>query len=101
IITIYCWCDDLLHALQHAEDAQCTMHDAEVMTIALVAASCFRGNFEQARAWLSDRRFIPAMLSKCRFNRRVHRLDTLFVACFQMLAEVWKHFNASALYILD
>jgi hypothetical protein len=32
IVAVYCLCDDLLKALYHAEDPQCQMSDAEVMT---------------------------------------------------------------------
>lgn len=38
IILVYCVCADLLIALHHAEDPQCQMSDAEVMTTAIVAA---------------------------------------------------------------
>lgn len=101
IITIYCLCDDRLRALRHVEDPPCTMNDAEVLTTAIVAAVCFGGNFEQARALLSTDRYIPTRLGKSRFNRRVHRIEGLFLSCFETLAEVWKHLNAGALYILD
>src|SRR5437870_12129155 len=101
IITIYCLCADLLRALHHVEDPQRTMNDAEVMTTAIVAAMCFGGNFEQARTLLCDRRYIPSMLSKSRFNRRVHRIEGLFLSCFETLAEVWKQLNADSLYVID
>jgi hypothetical protein len=55
IILVYCLCDDLLKAMQHREDAQCQMRDAEVMTVALVAALNHRGNFVKRNAlgtWL-------------------------------------------------
>src|SRR5262245_64368264 len=51
IITTYCLCDDLLHAMHHQEDPQCQMSDAEVLTTAFTAAFFFRGNFESAR-WM-------------------------------------------------
>jgi len=38
IIATYCLCDDLLKAMHHQEDRQCQMHDAEIMTTALVAS---------------------------------------------------------------
>ena len=45
IILIYCMCDDLLKALNHREDPQCRLCDAEIMTIAIVAALYFGGNY--------------------------------------------------------
>jgi len=38
IVAVFCLCDDMLKALGHHEDPQCQMSDAEVMTIAIVAA---------------------------------------------------------------
>ena len=49
IILVYCLCDDLLKAMQHREDAQCQMSDAEVMTVAIVAALHFRGQLCQSQ----------------------------------------------------
>ena len=44
IIATFCLCDDLLKAIEHHESAFAQqLNDAEVMTIALVAASCFQG----------------------------------------------------------
>ena len=101
IIAIYCICCDVLHALHHSEDAQCVMTDAEVMTTAIVAAVCFGGNFEKARALLAAPHYMPQMLSKSRFNRRLHRIDWLVLCCFEALAAVWKQLNADSIYLLD
>ena len=73
ILAIYCLCDDLLKALRHQEDPQRQMRDAEVMTTAVVAALYFGGNFERARLLLASPRYMPSMLSKSQFNRRLYR----------------------------
>lgn len=52
ILTIYCLCDELLKAFGHHDHPQCVMNNAEVMTVAIVAAMNFGGNFALARAWL-------------------------------------------------
>jgi len=101
IITIYCLCDDLLKALYHHEDPQCQMTDAEVLTTALVAALFFGGNFETARHSLHDQGYIPGMLSKSRFNRRLHRLHPWIVTLFNCLGEYWKGQNPQGVYVLD
>lgn len=101
IIAIYCLCDDCLKALHHVEDAQCQMCDAEVMTTAIVAAVFFRGNFESARMYLYEHQFIPTMLSKSRFNRRLHRIGDLFLTLFAVLGETWKELNAQSIYSID
>jgi hypothetical protein len=70
IITTFCLCDDLLTAIHHREDCQCQMNDAEIMTTALIASLCFRGNHESARAMLQQHGYISHMLSKSRFSRK-------------------------------
>jgi hypothetical protein len=101
IITIYCLCDDMLKAFHHRDDPQCQMTDAEVMTTALVAALFYGGNFEQARGFLKTEGYIPAMLSKSRFNRRLYRLEPMFHSLFDLLGAFWSRENHRAVYILD
>lgn len=101
ILAIYCLCDDLLKALRHREDPQCQMSDAEVMTTALVAALFFGGTYERARQLLATPHYMPHMLSKSRFCRRLHPLAPLFEVLFAQLAQGWKALNASSSYIID
>ncbi len=69
------------------------MTAAEVMTTAILAALRFGGNFEQARQMLQTEGYIPHMLSKSRFNRRLHRNGHLFLTLFHLLGETWKELN--------
>jgi hypothetical protein len=101
IIAIFCLCDDMLKALHHREDPQCQMTDAEVMTTAILAALRFGGNFEQARHMLQAEGYVPQMLSKSRFNRRLHRIHDLFLTLFHLLGETWKGLNTQSIYVLD
>jgi hypothetical protein len=101
IIATYCLCDDLLKAMRHQEDSQCQMNDAEVMTTAFIAALFFRGKHESARLMLKQYGYIPHMLSKSRFSRRLHRLQKLFVSLFNLLGQVWKILNTEAIYVID
>ena len=101
IIATFCLCDDLLKAIHHPEDSQGQMNDAEVMTTALVAALFFRGNHESARAMLKQHGYIPQMLSKSRFSRRLHRIQEIFVILFDLLGQTWKTLNKDSLYIID
>ncbi len=89
IVAVFCLCDDLLKALHHHEDRQCQMTDSEVMTTAIVAALRFRGNFELSRHFLQEEGYIPRMLGKSRFNRRLHRIQDLFLTLFHLLGETW------------
>ena len=52
IVSVYCLCNDLLIALNHQEDPQVQMSDAQVVTTAIIAAVDFGGNFEAARGFL-------------------------------------------------
>jgi Transposase DDE domain len=101
IIATYCLCDNLLKAIRHQEHPQGQMNDAEVMTTALTAALFFRGNHESARAMLQQYGYIPHMLSKSRFSRRLHRLTEPFVRLFTLLGQTWKMLNTNSIYVID
>lgn len=66
------------------------MSDAEVMTTALAAVRFFHGNFATARLFLRETGYIPHMLSKSPFNRRLHRTSEFFERLFEGLAQFWK-----------
>jgi hypothetical protein len=83
IIATFCLCDDLLKAMHHQEDRQCQMNDAEIMTTAFVASLFFRGNHESARTMLKQHGYIPHMVSKSRFSRRLHRIKEIFIIIIQ------------------
>jgi len=101
IIATFCLCDDLLKAMHHQENRQCQMNDAEILTTAFTAALFFRGNHESARAMLKQHGYIPDMLSKSRFNRRLHRIKEIFIVVFELLAQTWKTLNTEAVYLID
>lgn len=101
LVALYCLCDDLLKALHHREDRQRYMSDAEVMTTAIVAALYFGGTFERARVVLTLLHYIPNMLSRSRFNRRLHAVQDLLATLFVALGACFKDLNAEAVYIID
>jgi len=101
IIAIFCLCDDLLKAMHHQEDRQCQIHDAEIMTTAFIASLFFRGNHESARVMLKQHGYIPHMVSKSRFSRRLHRIKEIFLVFFNLFAQTWKTLNTEAIYIID
>lgn len=101
IVLVYCLCDDLLKALGHKEDPQCRLSDAEVMTTGLVAALFFGGKYKLACDLLREQRYMPHMLSKSQFGRRLERLDYLFVTLFRVLGEAFKELNEESVYIID
>jgi Transposase DDE domain len=101
ILAVYGLSADILNAIGPAEDPQPQMSDAEVITTGLVAMLFFRGNFEAARTLLSTSRYIPHMLSRSRLNRRLHRLQNLFLTVFDLLGQTWKQLNTESVYIID
>ena len=101
IIVVFCLCADMLKSLGHYEDRQCRMSDAEVMTTAIIAMLYFRGNFRLASQYLYEHRYIPNMLSRSRFNRRLHRIADLFLTLFLQLGETWKKLNEKSVYVID
>lgn len=101
IIVIFCLCADMLKSLHHYEDPQCQMSDAEVMTTAIVAMLYFKGNFSMASGFLYSEGYIPNMLGKSRFNRRLHRIADLFLTLFLRLGETWKKLNERSTYVID
>ena len=88
IVTVFCLCDALLKAFNHQPDPQSRMSDAEVMTTALVATLFFGANFQTARDFLQTHGYIPNMLSKSRFNGRLHRTKPMFITLFEILSEI-------------
>jgi len=101
IVAVFCLVDDMLKAIHHHEDPQIEMCDAEVMTTAIIAALFFGGNYTHARKLLGCQGYVPRMLSKSRFSRRLHRITPLFVTLFSMLGEHWKNLNANSIYSID
>ena len=101
IIVVFCLCADMLQSLRHDEDRQCQMSDAEVMTTAIIAMLYFKGNFSLASQYLYEYRYIPNMLSRSRFNRRLHRIADLFLTLFLRLGETWKNLNEKSVYVID
>ena len=102
ITTTYYLCEEFLKATGHRDDPQVLLSTAEVMTIALVAAAFFGGNIEASRSFLDEYGYIKKAISKSRFNRRLHAIDPcLWRRLFDVLAEVFKHNNATESYVVD
>ena len=63
-----------MKALGYKDDTQTIMSTAEVITTAFVAARYYGGSHELSREFLSEHGYITRMLSKSRFNRRLHKI---------------------------
>jgi hypothetical protein len=102
IITTYYLCDEFLKAIGHHDDQQVRLSTAEVMSVALLAAAFFGGNVEASRSFLDEYGYIEKAISKSRFNRRLHAIDSsLWQQLFDLLAEVFKQNNPDQSYVVD
>lgn len=101
MVFVYCLCDDLLKALQHGEDRQCRVSDAEILTVALVAALYFGGHFQRANEFLHEQGYLPRRLGASRFNRRIHRCVPFVLPLFHGLAALGHPLNPESVYVID
>ena len=102
IITTYYLCEEFLKAVGHHDDQQVRLSTAEVMSVALLAAAFFGGNVEASRSFLDEYGYIERAISKSRFNRRLHAIDSsLWQQLFDLLAEVFKQNNPHQSYVVD
>lgn len=101
IVVVFCLVDDMLKGFHHQEEQQCVMGDAEVMSTAIIAALYFGGNYTQSCKLLQSQGYIPRMLSKSRFSRRLHLIKPFFLTFFSLLDEHWKSLNEDSIYSID
>jgi hypothetical protein len=72
IIGIFCFIDDLLKTSGHYEDSRRQVSDSEIIITAIVSSLHFGGHQDNARCFMKLMSFVPNMLDKSRFNRRIH-----------------------------
>jgi len=100
-IAIYCFLDDYFKIIKHKEDAQRTMNDAEVILTAIIASLYFGGHHQRALCYVKEQGLCNQVLSKSRFNRRLHLLEDLVHEVFVSVGQTFKEFNTSMEYVLD
>ena len=102
IIVAYCVCDDIIKSLGIKEDVQVRMSMAEILTTAITAGMFFYGNQEQTRKFLKEYGYMPNMLSKSQFNRRLHSIPhNVLEVVFSVLSNTFKTKNMSNEYVVD
>ena len=74
IVTAFVVLDKTMAALGHRDDARAQASDAEVLTVAVVAAKYFQNHLARALQMMHLGRYLSGALSVSRFNRRLHRL---------------------------
>jgi hypothetical protein len=103
ITTIFCLCDDFfLKANNRFDDPQVRLTTAEVMSVPLVAATFFGANIDKTCRFLREYGYMPKMISKGRFNHRLHAIDpALWQGLFSLLAEYFKRGNSERTFAVD
>lgn len=105
VIALYCIIDciidDVLKVMRHKEDIRIKVSDAEVITTAFVATLYFGGHLDNARVYMKQTGFVPRMLDKSQFCRRLHRSSDLFWAMFSQIGSKLKAIAGAATYVLD
>src|SRR4051794_37330928 len=74
IITVFALADDLMTQLGHHSHVLGLVPDAEVITVAIVAAKYFQNHHERAVCLMHQQGYLSGTLSVTRFNRRLHAL---------------------------
>ena len=74
IVTAYVVIDEVMRALGHRSHGLAPVSDAEVLTVAVVAAKYFANHHERALQVMRGMRYLTKPLSPSRFSRRLHAL---------------------------
>jgi hypothetical protein len=101
IISIFCLIDDILKGIEHPEDVRRQVSDSEIILTAIVSSTSFYGNHSSAIKFMKQYGFIPNMLDKSRFNRRLHKVGSLLYELFEKVSSYFKDFCCEMLYIID
>jgi len=98
IVTVYVVLDEIMQALGHRSHRLAQISDAEVLTVAVVAAKYFANNHERALGVLHGMGYLAKPLSASRFNRRLHALGGWLRLGLEALGELFAQGEA---FLLD
>lgn len=101
IIALYCIVDDLLKEMHHYEDRRVKVSDSEVITTSFVSVLYFGGHLDNGRHFMQMKGYVPNMLDKSQFCRRLHRLADFLLSLFYLLGKKIKDMAGAATYRLD
>ena len=101
IISIYCLIDDILQGINHHEDVRRQVSDSEIIITAILSSTSFYGNHSSAIKFMKQYGFIPNMLDKSRFNRRLHKIGKLLYELFEIVSSYYKDLCCELHYIID
>src|SRR5215211_3375449 len=89
IVTTFVVIDKLMTTLGHRDHALARASDAEVLTVAVVAAKYFQNHLERGLQMMHLGRYLSGPLSVSRFNRRLHRLTDWLALALETLGELF------------
>ncbi len=95
IIGIYVVIDDTMRVLGHTSHRLAGVADAEVLTVAVVAAAFFGNHHARALAVLRATGYLSHALSTSRFSRRLHALADWLTLLFDVLGELFARGQAA------
>ena len=98
IVTAYVVLDETMRALGHRSHALARTSDAEVLTVAVVAAKYFQNHHERALGVLRLGGYLSGALSASRLNRRLHALVGWLALALATLGAL---FAAGAAFLLE
>jgi hypothetical protein len=91
IVTAFVIIDDLMTKFDHHTHCLAKVSDAEVITIAVIAAKFFNNNHQNALGAMKAARYIPNELNPSRFNRRIHHLRDWLEFALETIGELCRH----------
>lgn len=97
MVSVFCISDELMKHFGHQSHPLAHMSDAEVITVAVVAAKYFQNHQERALAVMTGLGLVPT-LSISRFNRRLHGLKHWLDYSLDVLTEL---FRTGLSYLID
>jgi len=98
IIAVDVVIDALVKRCGHQEHPLARLTDAEVLTVAVVAALDFHNHHAQALKMMTKLGYLSGTLSASRFNRRLHALSDWFALLLETMSGLFRH---RAVYLID
>lgn len=98
IITVFVIVDEIMTCLDHHSHILAEVPDAEIITIAVVAAKYFQNHHERAVCIMRDMGYLSGRISVSRFNRRLHALADWLAFIPATLGEV---FTVGEVFVID
>lgn len=89
IVTVFVVLDEVMQAAGHQDHVLAKVPDAEVLTVAVVAAAAFQNHHERALQMMLRLGYLSGALSVSRFNRRLHALGGWLVSLLELIGELF------------